>query len=133
LPIVVVPVFVPEPILVFVKPLVLILVVPVIVAPPVPVIEPVPALRPTPVMEPVEFNELTPVIAELLLILTPLRDSAYVLAEVIARAPVEVKLGVVTLVENVGLFTVPTVRVPPNETVPPPVILVPLFIVIELF
>lgn len=132
MPIVVVPVFAPEPILVFVKPLVLILVVPVIVAPPVPDIEPVPALRPTPVMEPVEFNELTPVIAELLLILTPLRDSAYVLAEVIARAPVEVKLGVVTLVEKVGLLTIPTVRVPPNETVPP-VTLPTLFIVIELF
>ena len=137
---VVVPIFVPVPILVLPDPVVLILVAPLIVAPPVPVKEPVPALMPTPDIEPalvdmlpLAANELTLLIAPLLDTVTPFKDKLVELAEDIVRDPVEVKLGVVTLVENVGLFTVPTVRVPPNETVPPPVTFVPLVIVTELF
>ena len=65
--------------------------------------------------------------------LTPFIVNALPLAEVKARVPVELMLGVVTLVENVGLLTVPTVNVPPRDSAPPPVKLVPLLIVTELF
>src|ERR1035438_7032550 len=53
-------------------------------------------------------------------------DRARVVPPVTARAAVEVRVGVVTLVEKVGLLIVATVRVLPRETVPPPVMLVPL-------
>ena len=118
-----------------------------------PVIAPLPVLRLVPLIAPVVdieplavdmlplvleilplvFKLAAPVIAPPLDTLTPFIVNALPLADVKARVPVELMLGVVTLVENVGLLTVPTVKVPPRDNAPPPVILVPLLIVTELF
>src|SRR5579863_2218915 len=63
------------------------------------------------------------------MVLAPVEAIVKLLPAVILKAAVDLSKGVVTLVLKDGLATVPTVRVPPRATVPPPVMLVPLLIV----